>query len=460
MTGTLEGKLEAVRGVADAVMREGKVLYPYRASATKNHLRFQFGVIAPKQYVEMDPCDPCCVHGECIWEEKEVGELLVQLRFMTLEHRDIQKRIGAAPDEYVSVPEIEVDGDSYVSWDESLEHAFVFSLFPGTGSELREIIRVPGKFAVSELKDSQGMGVGRVVRKSEEVQLQLTIREEQVAGPWPLRKLVVELANETSWRRGLVHRDELMRHSILGTHFLAVIEGGKFYSMVDHPEFVAHAVSCCSNKGLWPILASGDDAVVLFSPIILPDHPMVAPESEAEFFDATEIDELLALRIMTLTDEEKREVAATDSQVAEIVQLCDAMPEELLGRLHGAIRSLVPAPRREPEPEENTQVPWWDPGADKDVDPFTDCVEIDGVEVSAGSKVILRPSVGNADSQDMFIDGQVATIAAVLRDVDGNIHLAVTIDNDPGSDLNIASGRFLYFSVDEVKVVGSGRGEA
>jgi len=460
MRGALEERLEAVRSVADAVMREGKVLYPYRASAMKNQLRFQFGVIAPRQYVEMDPCDPCGVHGECVWEQKEVGELLVQVRFMTLEQRIIQKRIGAAPGEYVSVPEMDVDGESYVSWDESFEHAFAFSFVPGTGNELREVIRVPGTVAVTELKDSQGMGVGRIVRRAEEIALQLTIREESLSGPWPLRKLVVELTNDTGWRGGLVHRDELMRYSVLGTHLLAAVEGGKFYSMVDHPEFVGRAVSCCSNKGLWPVLASGDDSVVLFSPIILPDHPMVAPESEAEFFDATEIDELLALRIMTLTDEEKREVAATDSRAGEIVQLCDTMPEELLERLHGAIRSLVPVASKEREPEENTEVPWWDPGADKGVDPFTDCVEIEGVQVSAGSKVILRPSVGRADSQDMFIDGQVATVAAVLHDVDGHTHLAVTIDSDPGSDLNTASGRFLYFSVDEVEVVGSSREEA
>jgi hydrogenase maturation protease len=54
---------------------------------------------------------------------------------------------------------------------------------------------------------------------------------------------------------------------------------------------------------------------ILSSPIILYDYPKVAPESPGDLFDATEIDEILTLRILALTDEEKREMAAIDSRL-------------------------------------------------------------------------------------------------------------------------------------------------
>ena len=82
--------------------------------------------------------------------------------------------------------------------------------------------------------------------------------------------------------------------------------------------------------------------VMLSSPIILYDHPGVAPESPGDFCDATEIDEILALRVLTLTDEEKAEARGTDPRAAAIIDRCDDMPPEIWARLHGAVRSLRP----------------------------------------------------------------------------------------------------------------------
>ena len=59
--------------------------------------------------------------------------------------------------------------------------------------------------------------------------------------------------------------------------------------------------------------------MVLASPIILYDHPEIAPESRTAFFDALEVDELLSLRTMTLSDEEKREVRGTDPRAAALL---------------------------------------------------------------------------------------------------------------------------------------------
>ena len=84
--------------------------------------------------------------------------------------------------------------------------------------------------------------------------------------------------------------------------------------------------------------------LMLSSPVILYDHPEIAAESAGDLFDATEIDEILTLRTLTLTDAEKRQARATDSRAAELMDRLDDMPPEMLDRMHGAIRYLRSAP--------------------------------------------------------------------------------------------------------------------
>ena len=226
----------------------------------------------------------------------------------------------------------------------------------------------------------------------------------------------------------------------------------------------------CSSTGCFPVLvgpAERDD-LVLAAPIILYDHPEVAPESPGDMCDATEIDEILALRTLTLTEDEKREARATDSRSAAIVDRVDDFPPEIFERLHGAIRSIRPTASASGDfltvstpagSGENTlagdDVPWWDPAADASVDPATDRVVVRGQDIGRGSRVRLRPARG-ADAQDIFLAGRTATVAGVFRDVDGDVHLAVTIDGDPAAELHEWYGRYRYFGPEEIEVVSEG----
>ncbi|MGW4108379.1 hypothetical protein ACWEGV_36195, partial [Streptomyces sp. NPDC004976] len=97
-------------------------------------------------------------------------------------------------------------------------------------------------------------------------------------------------------------------------------------------------------------------------------------------------------------------------------------------------------------------VPWWDPGADASVDPAHDHVLVDGQRVRAGSRVVLRPRLRHTDAQDLFLAGRRALVEAVLHDVDGGVHIAVTVDDDPGADIRREQGRYLYFQPDEIDV--------
>jgi hypothetical protein len=233
---------------------------------------------------------------------------------------------------------------------------------------------------------------------------------------------------------------------------------GELVSLLDPPDRAKEAVADCHNEGTFPVLIgdAGEARVMLSSPIILYDHPAVAPESPGDFCDATEIDEILALRVLTLTDEEKAEARGTDRRAAAIVDRCDDMPPELWERLHGAVRSLQPATAPAhgyDDAAADEPLPWWDPGIDGGVDPWTDTTWVGGVEVGKGTPVRLRPS-RRADAHDLFLAGRTAVVAGVFKDVDGEEHLAVTLDDDPAAELFEWQGRFLFFHPDEVEVLG------
>ncbi|HKN90294.1 MAG TPA: hypothetical protein VJ622_08430, partial [Acidimicrobiia bacterium] len=204
------------------------------------------------------------------------------------------------------------------------------------------------------------------------------------------------------------------------------------------------------------------------APMVLPDYPEVAPESPMDLFDGTENDELLSLRIMTLTDEEKADARATDPRAAAIIDHADNLPPEIYERLHGAIRSLRELPSRgaPPDPRAGDEIPeiwtddrgevksppsFLDPEVDASYSPETDSVDIAGTRVGKGSRVVLRPAPGRSDAQDMFLAGRVASVQAILFDADEAPHLAVTLDDDPGADIQISHGRYRYFKADEVQ---------
>jgi hypothetical protein len=285
--------------------------------------------------------------------------------------------------------------------------------------------------------------------------------------PYPVVQVTVRIENRTSVA-DLADSDRAgwLRHALVGCHCILAAEGASFVSLLDPPEWARGFVAQCVNDGVFPVLAGPPDqaGVMLSSPIILYDYPEVAPQSESAFFDALEIDELLSLRTMTLSEEEKREARGTDPRVAALLREVDDMPSDLWERLHGTVRYLdamtgvaASAPSRRPDGPGRPDVadtpgaPWWDPGSDSSVDPEHDAILIGPAEVRRGTRVVLRPGVRRADAYDMFLAGRTATVAAVLHDVDGNQHLAVTIDEDPGSDIKASHGRYLYFAPDEVE---------
>ena len=405
--------LDAVRLVADAVLYEGYILYPYRASAQKNRSRWQFGVLMPPSYAAVDPSETTRLRAECVIEHTGAPDVTVIVRFLQVQRRT---RLGANHDPAIPA-----------SWDEAVEHELQVT---GTGTEH---FTIPG----GEEHEAD------IVRTRLPLTGTVSVRAEPLPGPWQAARLTVEVSNGTLTSLAAVDREQALPAALVAAHLIVSVNGAAFLSMTDPPEWAKPEVEACRNTGCWPVLATHDRQVMLASPIILPDYPEVAAESAGQLYDGTEIDEILTLRTLALSDEEKRQARATDPRAAALLDRVEAMDEPAMSRLHGTFR----APAAMPDVGPDARVPWWDPAADASVSPDTDHVLVAGQKLSRGSRVRLRPGVRRADAQDMFLADRAAIVEAVLLDVDDNPYLAVSLVDAP----DIGHGRFLYFSPDEVE---------
>ncbi|MEU2432970.1 hypothetical protein ABZ611_26365 [Streptomyces sp. NPDC007861] len=455
-TAATEARLATARHVADAVLFEGYVLYPYRASAAKNRLRWQFGVLVPPAWSAA--CDEHeFQHTECLMEPKPGATLAVEVRFLHTQRRTVQQT--GADGTFETVRELHLDDRVLVPWDEGVEERVALAVpvaaLAGDGTAVP--FTRPAREETEPVLDGAGRTVGRLVRRREEIGGVVRLSTAELDGPYRAMRLTAVVENTSTWLpEPAGDRDAALPHSLVATHLLLCLDSGGFLSTTDPPQWARGAVAACRNLHTWPVLAGepGTADLVLSSPIILEDHPAIAPESPGALYDATEIDEILALRTAALTDEEKREARGTDARAAAVIDLADSMPPEVLERLHGAVRGLreatAPAAPAGPAAALRPETPWWDPGADTSVDPARDHVLVDGREVRAGSRVVLRPGRRHSDAQDLFLHGSSAHVEAVLHDVDGGVHIAVTVEGDPGADIRREQGRYLYFRPDEV----------
>ena len=435
--------MESARAVADAVLYEGYVLYPYRANSSKNQVRWQWGVLMPPGAVALDPSERSANRTDVLIDGR-AADLQATVRFLHVQHRYVENAEGQRVDR------LDVDDATYREWDEAREENLELPI-PLAG-ELDTTMQIPGGTEIEELPQ----GAGRLVRVWEPLTVRIVATTHQPTSPYAVTGLTVRVENQTASTTLLpADRPQWLRHSLVACHLLFELTAASFISLLDPPQWAKGFVDGCTNDGVFPVLAgpAGQATVVLSSPIILYDHPELAPQSESSFFDGLEIDELLSLRTMTLSEDEKREVRGTDAKVAALLDEVEGMPAELWERLHGTVRYLdaMTALAPPPKPSAPLDAPWWDPGSDSSVDPENDTIRIGDVDVHRGTRVVLRPGVRGADAYDLFLAGLTATVAAVLHDVDGKQHLAVTVDEDPGADLKATHGRYLYFSPDEVE---------
>jgi hypothetical protein len=443
----LADSYRAVSAVAEAILYEGYLLYPYRKSAGKNRLRWQFGVLAPRQWAELNLPPDEGVAGsaeswfqqtECLVEPRGPGATVsLRLRFLHAQRRVVEEVTGGG---FKPVPGLDVDGHLLLSFDEAtaLERDFAWPVAALAAGPRQVMVEVPGFHAAEDLRDGTGRLRGRVVRRRSPVTIAVRVSAAEVAAPFPLTRIRVRTENVSGGLSSGASRDEALTRALLAAHTLIALEGGGFVSLLDPPEWAAPAARDCANIHTMPVLAgeAGRTDLMLSSPIILYDYPRVAPESPGDLFDAGEIDEILTLRALTLTDAEKREARATDPRAAQILDRVEVSSPDVFARLHGTIRSGGEAAAADEAPADDA------------------VVIVAGVAVAKGSRVRLRPRERGTDAHDMFLAGRYALVEDVLTDVDGSRFLAVSIEDDPAADLQRALGRFFHFSPDEIQPAG------
>jgi hypothetical protein len=444
-----------VEKIAEAVLYEGYILYPYRASSKKNQReRFTFGRVYPEAYsIDQAGAEPFVTQTECLVKTAtESPNLHVSVRFlhpMTREIGALQTPLPHFPNgtepHFTMVPELRVDDQLFQPWHEAIERKVALpALAFGNGSPVE--FSFPFRFfAARELEvihNGQGLAPGVIVRRQEAIEGTVEISIQPMRSS--LSKVIVRVLNRTPLSEtDFGNREAVSMRTFASTHAVLTVEGAEFISLMDSPAEYKEAASACKNIGTWPVLV-GDEAksernTMLSSPIILYDYPQIAPESAGPLFDGTEIDEILTLRILTMTDEEKREMRHIDAQARRLLERTEALPQESLLKMHGAMRSAKSQALVEFDDFFGASTPLTG-------------VTVGGVYLRAGDRVRIRPK-NRADVMDLALNGQAAIIEAVEQDLEKRVHLALVLENDPGRDLGLMRqpGHRFFYGVDEVE---------
>jgi hypothetical protein len=331
--------VDAVKKIAEAVLYEGYILWPYRRSARKNRQRWTFGGVYPRAYSEArGEDDPWLMQTQCLVLGDGEYTIEVKVRFLHVVERKVGKKSGQAP-EYVE--ELRVGGDLYLPWNEATEREIGVGRFKL--SELLESpkqvgIDIPAGSTEELLEEPTGEVVGALVRRWRTLRGTVEVEAEPLQGE--LFRITVRITNTTPWEGG--DRESTLKQTFVSTHMALEVEGGEFVSLMDPPEELREAVQGCENLKTWPVLVGeeGKRNMMLSAPIILYDYPQIAPESPGDLFDGTEIDQLLIFNILTLTDDEKEEMRASDPRAREILERTESLSPEELMNLHGAVREF------------------------------------------------------------------------------------------------------------------------
>ena len=356
--------MTTVDAVARATLYEGYLLHPHRPTAIGNPQRWATGGLLPSAYCAQHKEEASALRVECLVEGDAATALDVEVRFLQLldgratgSQRAVERRL-AMPQQVV-----------------------------------RDVLVHP----VALRAKFDGEPGARTI--------QVSVRGTVVPVSQGTLKVRIDVANATVLDELPPNRDSAMTAALAACHVVLHVEGGAFVSQFDPPPRLLDETRGCMNAGVWPVLVGSEGArdTMLASPIILHDHPEIAPESPGDLFDGTEIDEILNLRILALTDDEKREMANGNARVRALLERTQRLTPDELQALHGRLRRT---PGHEP------------------------------ASFRVGDRVRLKPR--GADVADLALAGKLATVQAIERDLEDRTHVAVTLDDDPGRDLGFA----------------------
>ncbi len=190
--------MDAVKKIAEAVLYEGYILWPYRRSAKKNQQRWTFGGVYPRAYSEArGEDDPWIMQTQCPLSGDEASTVEVKVRFLHVTERKVGVRKGEALE---FVEELRVGGELYLPWDEATEREIAVGRF-----ELSELLESPKRVEIDirggsseePLADPAGEAVGAVVRHWRALRGAVEVGAERLGEE--LFRVTVRISNTTPW---------------------------------------------------------------------------------------------------------------------------------------------------------------------------------------------------------------------------------------------------------------------
>lgn len=342
-------RMEEIKEIANAVLYEGYLLYPYRRSAIKNRHRWTIGVIYPREYSEANgTIEPWIMQTEFLVSGSAETSLDIHVRFLHLILNSTVQSVTTNNASEITLDTMKSSSNWSLAiylasepWEEGKEREVsILTLSLSSLLDHPQIVEIafPGERMFEE---STNQLTATIIREQRPLAGSIIINAKPVATG--LFKISVRIENRTPGTDALTS-NTVMVHSFVSTHTILQVHQGTFVSLLDPPEGLKAIAQECHNLHTWPVLVGneGECDTMLSSPIILYDYPQIAPESPGSLFDGTEIDEILTLRILTLTDEEKEEMRQGDERAREILERTESLSSEQLMKLHGVIRSLKP----------------------------------------------------------------------------------------------------------------------
>jgi hydrogenase maturation protease len=449
-------KLGRIKDIANAVLYEGYILYPYRPSSIKNRQRWTFGSVFPQAFAGRQG-DASTMQTQLLMRGSDSATIGVHVRFLQVltrevgsRRRPVTYRSEATDTSVMLVPRLEVDGKEFLAWEEAMEREVALSEL-SVGDLVRAPRKQPFRFdstrSAEPIHNSQNEAVGLLIRSSCAIEGSVELSAETLTAD--VHRITVRIDNLTQLSDvECSDRNMAQRRALASTHTILDARDGAFLSLMDPPEELREASANCDNQGTWPVLVgkTGDADAMLSSPIILYDYPDIAPESPGDLFDATEIDEILTLRILAMTDAEKREMASTDARARALLERTHGLTAAQLAQMHGVMR-----PAHEVSRAAGSLVG----RVAGETKPRLVSLLSSGVDLSIGTQVRLRPNAGG-DIMDLVLKNKIAIVEAIERDFEDRVHVAVTLLDDPGRDLGAAGfpGHRFYFSQEELEPIG------
>ncbi|MDQ3728973.1 MAG: hypothetical protein M3355_05235 [Actinomycetota bacterium] len=395
---------KSLETLLESLLYEGYALYPYTPTATKNSTPTPFGIVYPPGYAEHNRSTFDHLRIDCILHSEEDAKISGIVRFL------------------------QTAGDRHEG-------------------EAR-LLKIPPT-SLADLADG-GVGEEFAYEGEQPIEGRIRLRADDLGNG--LARVRICVHNSTPVENGgEMKRGEALRASLISTHVVVETSGGRFASPLERSGPAGEAVAECESVNSFPVLADSRDRAILGAAIVLPDHPQLSPHSLGNLFDNTEIEEALILHVQALSDSEREEIEKQDPTVREAIARADRTTNEELMKLHGL---MAPTPSTHPGFAVNAAHEPADPGPPPEPghpNPGEPEMAVARGTIKKGGKVILHPGESSRDPMDGVLKGRTATVERIYRDMDDQIHVGVTVDDDASQDLFRETGRYIFFKGDEVE---------